>query len=78
VKVVTVYAFRIENFKRSKYEVDALMDMAKVKLFQLSQHGDLLDRYGASVRILGQRDLVKPDVLEAIEKAVELTRNNGE
>lgn len=78
VKVVTVYAFSIENFKRSKYEVDALMEMAKVKLFQLSQHGDLLDKYGASVRILGQRDLVKPDVLEAIDKAVELTRNNGE
>ena len=54
------------------------MEMAKVKLFQLSQHGDLLDRYGASVRILGQRDLVKSDVLEAIEKAVELTRDNGE
>lgn len=78
VKIVTVYAFSIENFKRSKYEVDALMEMAKVKLSQLSQHGDLLDRYGASVRVLGQRDLVKPDVLEAIEKAVELTRNNGE
>lgn len=78
VKVVTVYAFSIENFKRSKYEVDALMEMAKVKLSQLSQHGDLLDRYGASIRILGQRDLVKPDVLEAIDKAVELTRNNGE
>ena len=76
--MVTVYAFSIENFKRSKYEVDALMEMAKVKLSQLSQHGDLLDRYGASVRILGQRDLVKPDVLEAIDKAVEITRNNGE
>lgn len=78
MKTVTVYAFSIENFKRSKYEVDALMEMAKVKLFQLSQHGDLLHRYGASVRILGQRDLVKPDVLEAIDKAVELTKNNGE
>ena len=78
MKVVTVYAFSIENFKRSKYEVDALMEMAKVKLSQLSQHGDLLDRYGASVRVLGQRDLVKPDVLEAIERAVELTKNNGE
>lgn len=78
VKIVTVYAFSIENFKRSKYEVDALMEMAKVKLSQLSQHGDLLDRYGASVRILGQRDLVKPDVLEAIDRAVDLTRNNGE
>jgi len=78
VKVVTVYAFSIENFKRSKYEVDALMDMAKVKLSQLAQHGELLDRYGASVRVLGQRDLVKPDVLEAIDRAVDLTKNNGD
>ncbi|KAI9711152.1 MAG: hypothetical protein M1812_007256 [Candelaria pacifica] len=76
VKVVTIYAFSIENFKRSKYEVDALMDMAKVKLSQLAQHGDLLDHYGASIRILGQRELVKPDVLEAIDRAVSLTSNN--
>ena len=54
------------------------MEMAKVKLSQLSQHGDLLDMYGASVRVLGRTDLVKPDVLEAIDHAVELTRNNGE
>ncbi|ORY13082.1 Decaprenyl diphosphate synthase-like protein [Clohesyomyces aquaticus] len=76
VKVVTIYAFSIENFKRSKYEVDALMDMAKLKLTQLSEHGALLDRYGASIRILGQRELVKPDVLEAIDKAVSLTAGN--
>ena len=76
VKVVTIYAFSIENFKRSKYEVDALMDMAKLKLEQLSEHGALLDRYGASIRILGQRELVKPDVLEAIDKAVALTARN--
>ncbi|KAI9838264.1 MAG: hypothetical protein M1819_005532 [Sarea resinae] len=76
VKVVTIYAFSIENFKRSKYEVDALMEMAKVKLSQLAQHGDLLDRYGASIRILGQRELVKADVLEAMDRAVSLTSHN--
>lgn len=76
VKVVTIYAFSIENFKRSKHEVDALMSMAKVKLEQLSEHGALLDRYGASVRVLGQRDLVKPDVLKAVDKAVSLTAHN--
>ncbi len=54
------------------------MEMAKIKLFQLAQHGELLDRYGASVRVLGQLDLVKQDVLEAIDKAVELTKHNGE
>lgn len=74
---VTIYAFSIENFKRSKYEVDALMDMAKIKLTQLSQHGDLMDQYGASIRILGQRDLVKPDVLKAIDRAVQMTSRNG-
>jgi ditrans,polycis-polyprenyl diphosphate synthase len=58
--------------------VDALMEMAKVKLSQLSQHGDLLDRYGASVRVLGQRDLLKPDVLEAIDRAVDLTKHNSQ
>lgn len=52
------------------------MEMAKLKLSQLAQHGDLLDKYGASVRILGQRDLVKPDVLEAMDKAVNLTAGN--
>lgn len=76
VKVVTVYAFSIENFKRSKYEVDALMDIAKIKLAQLSQHGDLLDKYGASVRVLGQRGLVSKDVIEAIEKAEDMTKHN--
>ncbi|KAL6247300.1 cis-prenyltransferase [Rhinocladiella similis] len=74
---VTVYAFSIENFKRTKYEVDALMDMAKIKLKQLVQHGELLDRYGARIRVLGQRELIKPDVLEAVDRAVELTSQNG-
>lgn len=78
VKVVTVYAFSIENFNRSKYEVDALMEMAKIKLSQLSQHGELLERYGACIRVLGQKNLLKPDVLQAIEEAVNLTKNNGE
>ena len=52
------------------------MDMAKVKLAQLAQHGDLLDRYGASIRVLGQRELVKPDVLVAVDQAVKMTSHN--
>ncbi|KAK5118859.1 hypothetical protein LTR62_000068 [Meristemomyces frigidus] len=76
VKVVTIYAFSIENFKRSRYEVDGLMDMAKLKLVQMSQHGELFDRYGASVRILGDRTLVRQDVLEQVNRAVEMTKHN--
>lgn len=39
VKVVTIYAFSIENFKRSKYEVDNLMEITKTKLQQISERG---------------------------------------
>lgn len=78
VKHVTIYAFSIENFKRSRYEVDGLMDMAKTKLLQMSQHGELLDRYRAAVRILGDRSLVREDVLEQIDKAVNMTKHNDQ
>ena len=76
--MVTAYAFSIENFKRSKYEVDALMEMAKAKISQIVQHGDLLERYGARVRFLGQRGLLRPDVLEILERAEAMSKDNGE
>jgi len=78
VKVVTIYAFSTENFKRPKFEVDALMDMAKVKLTQICQHGELLERYGAKVQVLGEMDLVRPDVVDAMDNAVEMTKNNNQ
>jgi ditrans,polycis-polyprenyl diphosphate synthase len=53
------------------------MDMAKLRLVQLAQHGQLLQRYGAKIQFLGKRDMVRPDVLEAIEEAIELTKDNG-
>ena len=52
------------------------MQLAKVKLEQLLQHGELLERYGASVRVLGQRDLIRPDVLEVMDRAVKSTAHN--
>lgn len=39
VRCVTVYAFAIENFKRSPEEVDALMTLAEEKLVEIAQHG---------------------------------------
>jgi ditrans,polycis-polyprenyl diphosphate synthase len=35
IKEVTVYAFSIENFKRSKDEVDGLFELAKEKFQRL-------------------------------------------
>lgn len=52
------------------------MEIAKIKLSQLCQHGDLMDRYGASLRVLGNLPLLRRDVLEVIEKATEMTKHN--
>ncbi|CAG8617729.1 4271_t:CDS:2 [Dentiscutata erythropus] len=40
VKVVTIYAFSIENFKRPKEEVDTLMELAKNKFVELCEKRD--------------------------------------
>ncbi|KAK2937360.1 Decaprenyl diphosphate synthase-like [Fusarium oxysporum f. sp. vasinfectum] len=77
VKVVTVYAFSIENFNRPKYEVEGLMELAKIKLEQLTKYGHILDRYGARVRVLGQREMIRSDVLEVVDKAVARTKHNN-
>ncbi|KAK9465398.1 Decaprenyl diphosphate synthase-like protein [Lipomyces arxii] len=76
IKVVTVYAFSIENFKRPPVEVDALMEIARTKLLQIIHHGDLADRFGVSIRVLGQRSMIPTDVLAAIDKSTEMTKNN--
>lgn len=77
VQVVTIYAFSIENFKRSKYEVDVLMELAKNNLLTLCQHGDIADQYDIKIRILGQRGLVSEDVQRVIQRAEEMTKGNG-
>ena len=54
------------------------MDMAKFKLRQMADHGDLLEKYGAKLRIIGEKHRLRKDVVEAIEEAVEMTKNNGD
>eukprot|EP00455_Lapot_gusevi_P029053 TRINITY_DN310_c0_g1_i1.p1 TRINITY_DN310_c0_g1~~TRINITY_DN310_c0_g1_i1.p1 ORF type:complete len:342 (-),score=80.11 TRINITY_DN310_c0_g1_i1:35-1030(-) len=76
VEVVTVYAFSIENFKRSKEEVDALMNLAYEKFTKIIQHGDLVQKYGICVRVLGNISLLPPHLQSAIAKAIQFSRHN--
>lgn len=54
------------------------MEMAKVKLEQLTRYGDILHRYGAAVRVLGQRSLIREDVLQVVDRAVDMTKGNDQ
>lgn len=61
---VTVYAFSIENFKRTKEEVDQVLKLADEKFAKLLEEKDKLKELGIRVRVIGNMDLL-PDTLKA-------------
>ncbi|CBQ70791.1 related to RER2-cis-prenyltransferase [Sporisorium reilianum SRZ2] len=75
---VTVYAFAIDNFRRSESEVNVLMEIAKTRLIELAGHGELIARYSVRVRIAGRKELLPEDVREAVEKVENMTKDNTE
>jgi ditrans,polycis-polyprenyl diphosphate synthase len=77
VEVVTIYAFSIENFNRTPFEVKNLMELTKSKLLQVTEHGDMAHRLGIRIKIIGDKSRLPPDVLEAADRAEEVTRDNN-
>jgi len=76
IRCVTVYAFAINNFKRTPGEVEALMNLAESKLLELTQNGELLDQYGVRLNVLGKTELLPERVQKAVAEAEALTRHN--
>ncbi|XP_012501362.1 PREDICTED: dehydrodolichyl diphosphate syntase complex subunit DHDDS [Propithecus coquereli] len=72
---VTVYAFSIENFKRSKSEVDGLMDLARQKFTRLMEEQEKLQKHGVCIRVLGDLHLLPLDLQELIAQAIQATKN---
>jgi len=73
---VTVYAFSIENFKRSEEEVDALMELARQKFQRLLSEKDKLMEHGVCIRVIGNLTLVPQDIQKLIAQAIILTKDN--
>ncbi|KAH9968857.1 Decaprenyl diphosphate synthase-like protein [Russula dissimulans] len=76
IKVVSVYAFAIDNFQRPKEEVDGLMNLAEKALLELCSHGGILAEHGVRLNTVGKTHLFPPEVQAALNKAKELTKNN--
>ncbi|KAI9512843.1 dehydrodolichyl diphosphate synthetase [Russula earlei] len=76
IKVVSVYAFAIDNFQRPKEEVDGLMNLAERALLELCSHGGILAEHGVRLNTVGRTQLFPPEVQAALNKAKELTKNN--
>uniref|UniRef100_A0A0C9S8B4 Alkyl transferase n=1 Tax=Wollemia nobilis TaxID=56998 RepID=A0A0C9S8B4_9CONI len=76
IKYVSVYAFSIENFRRSKEEVDTLMNMMQEKLEALIEKESMVNQYGIRVQILGDLSLLPERVRRAAERAMEFSKGN--
>lgn len=73
VKILTVYAFSTENWKRSKDEVSALMVLLKNYLKKFSKNAN---KDNIKIRILGDIDKVEQSLKKSINDAIERTKNN--
>jgi len=78
VKEVTVYAFSIENFKRSEKEVESLLKLAKEKFLVLISEEEKLKKHGVRVKIIGNINYLPADMQEIIKEAERITENNAE
>ncbi|XP_066999447.1 dehydrodolichyl diphosphate synthase complex subunit DHDDS isoform X2 [Anabrus simplex] len=74
---VTVYAFSIENFKRSTDEVNALLELARQKFQRLLSERDKLMEHGVCVRVIGNLALLPEDIRKLIAEAMFITKENN-
>uniref|UniRef100_A0AC34Q4B0 Alkyl transferase n=1 Tax=Panagrolaimus sp. JU765 TaxID=591449 RepID=A0AC34Q4B0_9BILA len=75
IKEVTLYAFSIENFKRTKDEVDGLMDMAKEKFTKLLDEKEKLQEKQICFRFFGKKELLPKDLQVKMAQIEEFTKN---
>lgn len=73
VQILSVYAFSTDNFKRSKEEVDYLMDLF---ITMFNKKMKKIKDNDIKVIFSGRREPLRKDVLASMDKIVEETKNN--
>ncbi|GJQ72163.1 hypothetical protein Trydic_g3257 [Trypoxylus dichotomus] len=77
IQEVTVYAFSIENFKRSQEEVDSLMELAREKFRKLHDEKNKIMELGVCIRVIGNLELLPQDIRKLIADAIIMTKDNS-
>jgi len=72
IRTLTLYAFSADNWRRPAAEVAALMRLFREYLRKETQE---CLKNGIRISIIGRRDRLAPDIVAAIERAEEITRD---
>ncbi|GIK38760.1 MAG: isoprenyl transferase [Chloroflexota bacterium] len=73
VKMLTIYAFSTENWKRPPLEVMGLMNILENVI---DRELPELHKNGVQLRHLGKLERLRPAIREKVKYAIELTKNN--
>ena len=73
IEYVTVYAFSTENWKRSKEEVDALMQLLKNYLDDYSKKAK---EENIRIKVIGDMTALSEELQLSIKNAIDLTKDN--
>ena len=73
IKILTLFVFSTENWKRAKREVNFLLRLAKKVI---NDNLEELNKEGIKVKVIGQKERLPDFLQKEIKKAEELTKNN--
>jgi undecaprenyl diphosphate synthase len=74
IKILSVYAFSTENWKRSKREVEFLLKLSN-KAF--TEKIDKFNEMGIKLRVIGSKEKLNKKTIENLQKAESITKNNS-
>jgi ditrans,polycis-polyprenyl diphosphate synthase len=76
IEVISLYAFSLENFKRPKEQVDTLMRLLESALLQIHGPNTFVEKHDVQIRVVGRLELLDEDLLRAIARTVDATKDN--
>ncbi|CAO3638712.1 unnamed protein product [Cunninghamella blakesleeana] len=74
---ITVFAFSIENFKRSPEEVEYLMELFKKTFMDFCDNNNFIQTNGIRVNFLGDLSYLPSDIAEIAKKVMEKTKDHN-
>lgn len=73
IEYITLFGFSSENWRRPATEVDGLMNLLR---YYLKKETNELHKNDACLKVIGDRSRLPQDIVELIEQAEDVTKNN--